>query len=383
MPSPRNLFRAGCISLALITVSVVANAGTGFAQSKAAPTPAEVLLKSMQRQTSVNVLGIITQRDGAGTGITQTIRVERDRNGRSHFLVLAPLRHQGTESVDNGARSLVYWPDKNVIIDQDSPSKTPCDAQWRMTLAQKNYRLKFGTPLKIAGRTTRCIEATPIDPRMEVRRFYVDATTSYPLRLELIGSNRTVVTIQDTKEISYPVDVTADRFVLKPVGAPRTLKFERPKSTSAAQVERALGFEPIIPKVMPMGFAMQDMQVTQSDRWRSVAIRVTDGLVRGTVYQWRSRGEDREVEGMDENSVMKVGDVRMMIVSDLDASRRQAMLEAFVESALAEGLLDLSSVFLEPDPICRRFTWIQSRYEDETSTVNARHSLRKETTKKT
>jgi hypothetical protein len=134
---------------------------------------------------------------------------------------------------------------------------------------------------------------------------------------------------------------------------------------------------------MPMGFAMQEMQVTQSDRWRSVAIRVTDGLVRGTVYQWLSKGEDREVDGMDENSVMKVGDVRMMIVSDLDAPRRQAMLEAFVESALADGLLDLSSVFLEPDPVCRRFTWIQNRYEDETSTVNARYSLRKETTKKT
>jgi len=371
------------MSLALIAVSVVANAGTGFAQSKTSATPADVLLRSMQRQTSVNVLGIITQRDGAGTGITQTIRVERDRNGRSHFLVLAPLRHQGTESVDNGARSLVYWPDKNVIIDQDSPSKTPCDAQWRMALTQKNYRLKFGTPIKIAGRATRCIEATPIDSRMETRRFYVDAVTSYPLRLELLGANRAVVTLQDTKEISYPADVAADRFVLKPVGAPRTMKFERPKNTNATQVERVLGFAPVIPKVMPMGFAMQEMQVTQSDRWRSVAIRVTDGLVRGTVYQWRSKGEDREVDGMDENSVMKVGDVRMMIVSDLDAPRRQAMLEAFVESALADGLLDLSSVFLEPDPVCRRFTWIQNRYEDETSTVNARYSLRKETTKKT
>ena len=383
MRSPRNLSRAGRISLALIAVSVVANAATSFAQSKTAVTPADVLLRSMQRQTSVNVLGIITQRDGAGTGITQTIRVERDRNGRSHFLVLAPLRHQGTESVDNGTRSLVYWPDKNVIIDQDSPSKTPCDAQWRMALTQKNYRLKFGTPLKIAGRTTRCIEATPIDSRMEIRRFYVDAATSYPLRLELIGANRAVVTLQDTKEISYPTDVSADRFVLKPVGAPRTMKFERPKSTNAVQVERALGFAPVIPKVMPMGFAMQDMQVTQSDRWRSVAIRVTDGLVRGTVYQWRSRGEDREVDGMDENSVMKVGDVRMMIVSDLDAPRRQAMLEAFVESALANGFLDLSSVFLEPEEDSQRFTCIQSRYEAETSTVNARHSLRKETTKKT
>jgi len=52
------------MSLALIAVSVVANAGTGFAQSKTSATPADVLLRSMQRQTSVNVLGIITQLSG-------------------------------------------------------------------------------------------------------------------------------------------------------------------------------------------------------------------------------------------------------------------------------------------------------------------------------
>jgi len=321
----------------------------------AGPTPAEILLRSMQRQTGVNVIGIIEQRDGGGTGVSQTIRVERDRHGRAHYLVLAPLRMQGIESVDDGFRSRMYWPDRNVLIDQESPSKTPCDAAWRIALTKKNYRLRFVTPIKIAGRATKCIEAVPLDNRMETRRFYLDASTFYPLRLETYEGNRRISKISDTKEISYPDAVPEDRFVLSPAGSTRTLRYNRPQSLKLSQAEKLIGFTPLLPKEMPMGFAMQDIQLTQSDKWRSVAIRVTDGLVRGTVYQWRSRRGEPDVEGMDDNSVVQVGDIKMMMVSDLDANRRRAMLEAFIESALAdgtpEGLLDLRISRAEPDSI--------------------------------
>ena len=322
---------AGGLVLALVVPTMTWAAG---------PTPAEVLLRSMQWQTSVNVLGIIEQRDGGGTGISQTIRVERDKNGRSHYLVLAPLRMQGIESVDDGSRSCMYWPDKNVLIDQESPSKTPCDAAWRIELTKKNYRLRFVTPIKIAGRATKCVEATPVDSRMETRRFYVDAVTFYPLRLETYEGNRRISTISDTKEISYPTSVSADRFVLSPAGSTRTMRYNRPQSLKLSQAAKLIGFTPILPKEMPMGFAMQDIQLTQSDRWKSVAIRITDGLVRGTVYQWRSKRDEPSVDGMDDNSVVQIGDIKMMMVSDLDASRRRAMLEAFIETARTEGTLE-------------------------------------------
>ena len=321
----------------------------------AGPTPAEVLLRSMQRQTGVNVVGIIEQRDGGGTGISQTIRVERDKDGRAHYLVLAPLRMQGIESVDDGSRSRMYWPDRNVLIDQESPSKTPCDAAWRIELTKKNYRLRFVSSIKIAGRATRCVEAVPIDSRMETRRFYIDSVTSYPLRLETYAGNRRLSTITDTKEISYPDSVANDRFVLAPAGTTRTLRYDRPQTLKLSDAQRLIGFTPLIPKEMPMGFAMQDMQLTQSERWRSVAIRVTDGLVRGTIYQWRSRRGEPDIDGMDENSVVQVGDIKMMMVSDLDSNRRRAMLAAFVECALVDGtvdgLLDLRISRAEPDAI--------------------------------
>jgi hypothetical protein len=249
----------------------------------------------------------------------------------------------------------MYWPDRNVLIDQESPSKTPCDAAWRIELTKKNYRLRFVSAIKIAGRATRCVEAVPIDSRMETRRFYIDSVTSYPLRLETYAGNRRLSTITDTKEISYPDSVANDRFVLAPAGTTRTLRYDRPQTLKLSDAQRLIGFTPLIPKEMPMGFAMQDMQLTQSERWRSVAIRVTDGLVRGTIYQWRSRRGEPDIEGMDENSVVQVGDIKMMMVSDLDSSRRRAMLEAFVECALVDGtvdgLLDLRISRAEPDAI--------------------------------
>ena len=342
----RLLRNAWCPLLALVLPTIASATG---------PTPAEVLLRSMQRQTSVNVLGIIEQRDGGGTGISQTIRVERDKTGRSHYLVLAPLRMQGIESVDDGSRSRMYWPDKNVLIDQESPAKTPCDAAWRIELTKKNYRLRFVTPIKIAGRPTKCVEAVPVDSRMETRRFYVDGVTFYPLRLETYEGNRRISTISDTKEISYPESVSADRFVLSPAGSTRTMRYNRPQSLKLSQAAKLIGFTPILPKEMPMGFAMQDIQLTQSDRWKSVAIRVTDGLVRGTVYQWRSKRDEPTVEGMDDNSVVQVGDIKVMMVSDLDAGRRRAMLDAFIQTALThnglEGLLDLQISQTEPASI--------------------------------
>ena len=50
-----------------------------------------------------------------GDGLSQLIRVERDKSGKTRHSVLQPLRLAGTESVDDGNRNYVYWPDRNVL----------------------------------------------------------------------------------------------------------------------------------------------------------------------------------------------------------------------------------------------------------------------------
>ena len=320
-------------ALPVVACSLAAIASAAFPVEPNCGDDADAwLLKSMRRNFSTHVIAVIIQRDPSDDDQHQTVRVERSKDGKVHHVVLQPLRRQGTESVDDGRRLRVYLPDQNVMIDQASPHLQEDDAGTRWKLAKKNYDLKFGEAVKIAGRETRCIVAVPHDSRMETRRYYVDRKTGYPLRMETISDDSPRRIIYDTREIQFPAEIDRERFEMNPVGGARVLSYDPPQSLKPADAKRKLGFSPILPSNLPMGFKVQDMQLTTSDRWRALAVRVTDGLVKATVYQWLS-SDQVKIRSMEMGTSGTVGDVRLLVVSEMSTEIRRDLLRAFTRYA--------------------------------------------------
>jgi hypothetical protein len=341
----RAAFALPIVAWSLVPIAVAAGPG--------APTCGDDadawLLKSMRRSFSSHVTAVIIQRDPAGEDQHQTVRVERSKDGKVHHVVTQPLRRQGTESVDDGKRLRVYLPDQNVMIDQASPHLQEDDAEARWKLAKKNYDLKFGTSVKIAGRDTHCIVASPHDDRMDTRRYYVDRKTGYPLRMETSSPEGSKRTIYDTREIQFPSEIDPERFEMKPVGGARVLSYDPPQSLKAPDAKRKLGFAPILPPNLPMGFKVQDMQLTTSDRWRALAVRISDGLVKATVYQWLS-SNDVKIRSMEMGSSGTVGDVRLLVVSEMSNDIRRDLLRAFTRSGEIGTLQPAGWCFQPIDP---------------------------------
>ena len=305
----------------------------------------DLLERALGRSFGVNIVAIISQRDPRGEDSFQMVSVERDKAGRTHHTVLQPLRMQGVESVDDLLRFRMYLPDKGLLIDQDSPQRHPCDARWRTELACQNYELRLIDTGNIAGRRSTRIDAVPRFANIPARRYYVDAATGYPLRLEMMDVDGAWTTGFDTKEIRFPRAIETNRFRLDPVGEPKVVRYENPDNLTKAAAAKQIGFEPIVPASLPLGFRIQGIQTNDGKSWRSVAMRLTDGLVRATVYQWQSKPGSRDPHSIENSSVIDTGSLKIMLVTDLPASVRRKILDAFaLRSEQMELLITRSEV---------------------------------------
>lgn len=302
-------------------------------------TAQEVLRKSMNRLFSVNIRAIITQRDPALDGGYQRVKIERAKDGRVHCVILQPLSVQGVESMDDGTRYRVFLPDQKMVIDQDSTLKIPCDADDRVVLAQRNYSLKFSDSHTIAGRPTWCVLANPKHDGLDTRKYFIDQQTFYPLRMETVGQEGEVRVNFDTKDIQYLDELSESTFVKSPVGAVTTIRYDRPPTfLSKAKAKSLMGFVPIVPTDLPMGFKLQEMQLNKTSQWKSLVIRLTDGLVKATVYQWIPSEDSGEVSSLEDSTTIDVRGLRLMLVSDIREPVRKQMLEAFIANAETENV---------------------------------------------
>jgi hypothetical protein len=296
--------------------------------------PASLLRKSMGRRFSVNILAVIRQRDPGGNGSYQRIKVSRSSDGRIRQTILQPLRMAGIDRVDDGDTIRVYLPDKKSLIIQDSVQASPKDVDERMRLAKRNYDFAWGESCTIAGRKSLCVVVKPRHGGMTARRYYLDEHNGYPLRLEVLSGPQSDHLVFDTLAVEYPKKLASAVFDLDPLPGTLTYRYSRPKTLKSDNAEKLLGFQPILPGRLPLGFELQEMQINENKDWKSAAVRLTDGIVRATVYQWRPNGQP--VESVEESSSLDVGGIRLLLVSDLPAAVRMRLLQAFVPRAEVE-----------------------------------------------
>lgn len=312
--------------------------------SAASEKALEVLSVSMQRMSRENVIAIILQNGSDAEGGQQRVRLQRAKDGRTRLTVLAPLKLQGIESIDNGDLQIVYWPDKKTIIQQGSLLKDIDDANDRVNLAGRNYLFSMETKGVIAGRKTVCITATPKHAELGNRKYYIDSKTYYPLKLETQEGDG-IRTVFEVKSVQYPASLTASTFQFTPQRGTTTVKYTRPTDVRSNEAAKELiGFSPVVPTKLPYGFEVQDLQVKLDDTWKHVKFRITDGLIRATVYQWRPDGKDAPISSISGTALGEVNGLKILVASDMGPDFRSRMLEAFLRKGAREPGGRLSSV---------------------------------------
>jgi outer membrane lipoprotein-sorting protein len=314
------------------TFAVLAAGSVLCTFAAAQETAAQLLARSMQRQFAVNIVAIILQKDPESDGF-QRVKVERNKQGLARCTILQPLRLSGITSVDTGERLLTFLPDQRVVVDQRSPGADLCEVDDKIALAKRNYTFKIVPSGKIAGRDTICVQASPKFDDLETRRYFLDAKTAYPLRLETFIDQQELNVVFDTKDINFPKSIDNKTFELDAGSDVYVQKYTKPKTlVSGAQASKSVGFVPLIPEGLPLGFKSQEIQFSEQGRWKSIVIRLSDGLARATLYQWPAN-QKVTVQAFSNSSSMVHNGIRLMLVSDLSPSVRMQLLKAFISQA--------------------------------------------------
>jgi len=258
------------------------------------------------------------------------------------------------ESVDDGVRKQTYIPDDNVILDEDSLGDGAAGIEDRLRLAKKNYSFSLESVSDIAGRSTVLVTAKPRNQGLDIRRFYLDEKTAYPLKLETVGEDGKPVVAYQMVEISYPSRLSPNLFKLEVLPGVDVFRFERPTPVDVATARQQFGFTPIAPKGLPFGFKVQETQFNKKEEWQSIKVRLVDGLARATVYQWIPNGKPMKVIG--DSTTMDVNGIRLLIVSDLGPKVRAKLLEAFVKAGReSQSKSEAGPVLLFNPAICPRW----------------------------
>ncbi len=323
-----------CISLIAAALGILAMAQTAPEATKAR----QFLQLAMGRRPIVNVRAIISQRFQE-SNVMQQVKVEMSRDGKLHQTVLSPLSMQGFECVDDGEQMMTFSPDDRSIIVQASNAAKASDVKYRMALVDRNYTLKIERRDRVAGRAALVIAATPRNAGLETRCYTIDEKTGFLLRLETCkGEDKTMHF--DTKLVEYPHDIPDEAFEMHASGTRKQVydTWQQCPSVKNVALNNQLGFAPIVPKMLPFGFAIQEVQSDTRSKLPSVAVRLTDGLAIATVYQWQKRGP-RSNKVPDGTRVADAGYVRVLIAGDVPEDIKQRLLESFIKAAAKNGII--------------------------------------------
>jgi hypothetical protein len=299
-------------------------------------SPKDLLRKVLEGKPAVALSSIQFQRQQGMIGPTK-VRVEQDPAGRTRRTVLEPSKWSGVVSYDNGRTLMTVNPREREVIVQSSPMRAKMPVDERLELIGRNYRLSFEPTSAIAGRSTRCIVATPLRRELYTRRYYVDAEAQVVLRFQTVTSAGSARTLLDTESVTVTTSV-ADLDRLPPSEGYRVFKVPPPVAVNNPKsVVDVVGFVPRIPTSLPYGFVVYEVHLL-GDRHdgQFIGARLTDGLATATVYQWDSKVRKRFAPSRDQRHVRDSLGVWYSAVGDVPEAVRARLLETFLKAAESE-----------------------------------------------
>lgn len=321
---------SGLSRLAVGGALLVASTLSALAQDADLNKARRLLFQNMERIVTRNVVAVVVFRDPTMRGREQQIKLTESPEGTSRRTILQPLSMQGVETVDDGRQAATFLPDRRELIVQDSPRRQACNAEFRMRLLDRNYQLRLVSARRVAGRPAVTVVAVPRTEDLDIRRFTFDAETGFLLRMETERPGESPVVRLEVQVVSYPAELPRETFDLKPVGGVRRVRYRSPEPFKPRENSPIEGLNPIVPRRLPSGFRVEEVQVLDPEK-RMVAVRITDGLVRGTVYQRPAGGESRPP--MPGASVLETANVRLVLMVDAGPKVRERLLQAFAQSA--------------------------------------------------
>ncbi|MBI3721096.1 MAG: hypothetical protein HY248_00960, partial [Fimbriimonas ginsengisoli] len=250
----------------------------------------ELLMRSFQHALKVNVRATVVHGPRHGHG-PETVQVEQTRSGKLRITVVWPESRRGMQTVDDGTKSVTYIPWRQTLVVQESPQRDGKNAKRRIELAARNYDLVAEPASFMLGREVVRITAIPRAEFLPSRRFTLDAETAYVLKQEVLPPGREPDIQFEVTSIEYPTTLDEPTTNIATSGETKIRYTNRSPYVPGHGAE-AIGFEPIIPKSsLPLGFVVFSVQINRSERWHSAALRIGDGLVRGTVYEFLPGGD--------------------------------------------------------------------------------------------
>lgn len=292
----------------------------------------DILLRSMRQSRSINVIAVVVQHQGGSEWQRVKVKIEQCRTGKQTKTVLQPLAMQGMMMVDDGRRAFTYLPDDRTFIESPSGLAMLEDAAERMALAHQNYSMAMKRSQPVAGRPTLQIIATPHTKGLPERHFYLDEKTLFLLKMateSLSGERRVFL---DTKVVTYPQHVSEERFELIGSQNARRIRSSTPTPLEAiANLPDRLGFAPVRPTRLPMGFQVLDAQYRLAEEGRSVAMTLSDGLAAAMLYQYKCSATSDGFEESGRRTTITRNGVSFMLVSDLPSAARLRLLESFAK----------------------------------------------------
>ncbi len=289
-----------------------------------------MLVESLRQARSINVIAIIS-RFGDCDKVLQRLKLEQRGMGEQFSTVLQPLSMQGVTYLDDGKKSLMYLPDQKIMFEcQEQATEMAGEAADRMELAARNYEMNVESNVAslVAGRSTFCVVAKPKVAGLPSRQFYLDQKTLYPLRFATSGPDGQWKVSMDTQVVNFPKDMPCIAF--NHIGAVRTIKFNPSVDLdSVRDASDRLGFDPVMPRSLPMGFEVQRSELRTNDQGQLAVLWLTDGLASARVYEFRDPSMQEGMWSLGANTVLTEDGVTMMMVSDLSTVVRKRLLQAF------------------------------------------------------
>ncbi len=294
----------------------------------------ELLMKILDRNYRNNIIAIISQRSPDGRGSYQRIQVQISKDGKVRQTVIYPLSLQGVEKVDDGRQSAVFLPDEKLVLVEESPRTLPDDSQTRINLTVRNYGLSVVGNTTIAGQRAAIVVAKPRHAGLESRRYHIDEKTGFILKLETLDAKGTPKLAFQVQQVTYPTNISSSVF---------SIGLDKKEEYSVISQRRTgfldgggkgyvpIGFSPVFPAELPYGFDIQDAQVNDNGYYRCVAIRISDGPIKGTVYQY-AQSYARSLKNMTGTSVGDAGGIRFVVAADVPENVRKRILSAFLEA---------------------------------------------------
>lgn len=311
------------VSKAISLVAVVCLVANSLGQDDRAQ---KYLLRSMNGEYRTNIIVVMRQKSSESG--TMIVKIQKSTDGKTRETNLSPL-HLQREFLNDGKTIQVYLPDDKTMIVQPSPS-TSQDVNFRMPLIQKNYVLKSESGKKVAGRTTVMVTATARSSQVPSIRYYFDEKTGFPLCKEILVGGDQPSEEYEVLDIKFPAKIDKSVFKIEPAVGFETITYGEPvRLNSAREAEQELGFTPIIPSQIPFGFQIQRMTLSKNSNWKSLYLKLTDGLQNATVHEWVHMAGEKIKTG--ENKILKVHNgLSIVIVSDIENLIPNALMRIFL-----------------------------------------------------